>query len=164
MAERACSPLAWGGRAQSAVREMNDSRYYQPLLLAGAINDACATALLYSCVPTRPARPLYTITTSSSSASDTTAASPTTPGQRRERESASECAHVRATADAILLLTPKNTSHSRRGSALNCAFLHVLTTAAEGVVRDWSRCCPHVVLGRSILDSTLPANQPADRE
>lgn len=87
MAERACSLLAWGGRAQSAVREMNDSRYYQPLLLARAINDACATAVLYSCVPTRSARPLYTITTtSSSSASDTTAASPTTPGQRRERE------------------------------------------------------------------------------
>lgn len=115
MAERAnvrtCSGAsfwAWGGRAQSAVREMNDSRYYQPLLLTSTIDDASATTPGYP--PTRPAsQPALSILSPPPSPPPPPpplpdAASPTTQARERERV----CAHVRATPDEITTpLTPR---------------------------------------------------------
>lgn len=137
-------------RAQSAAREMNDSRYYQPLLLASTILlyplAQPAISILSPPTPTPPPLPLRR--------------PPIHHGQRRERVLRLRVrAHVRATSST------RSKPILRRGS-LNCAFLHEPTTAPgpaapEGVVRDWSRCLP---FNRRSISSTLPANQPADRE
>ena len=169
MAERAnvrtCSGAsfwAWGGRAQSAVREMNDSRYYQPLLLTSTIDDASATTPGYP--PTRPAsQPALSILSPPPSPPPPPpplpdAASPTT--QARERESVRACESD----------TRRNHNTSHAAARSIAPSFTCLTTAApgpaatEGVVRDWSRCCPRTSSQHLQPTSILPANKPADRE
>ena len=172
---RTCSGAsfwAWGGRAQSAVREMNDSRYYQPLLPASSasrasIDHASAQLLLRTHPPSQPALSILSPPPPPRCTTTTTTAALRRvahhPGKRRERESERERERVRACE-----------SDSRRPQSS----LSPNNAAAQHSIAPSCTCFPlqlkeSSAIGRAAAlkssqhlqpPSTLPANQPADRE